>query len=128
MNAQNKCLETLLQTQHITTYNWFYGYNLSVQIKSFILDINNNFSPQCIIIQQLYQFFSQSLSSNMYWLKKTKGNVLLLLIISSKINHQNMSCPIFETHKSKLVVAKWHSIKVGKTYKFLFLFPHKSRQ
>jgi hypothetical protein len=35
-----------------------------------------------------------------------------------------MSCLTFETHKSKLVVAKWHSIKVGKTYNFLFLFPH----
>jgi hypothetical protein len=41
----------------------------------------NNFCPQCIIVQQFYQIFNQSSSNNMYWLKKTKGNVLLLLIM-----------------------------------------------
>jgi hypothetical protein len=118
--CQKKCPETFLQTQHIRTYNWFYRYIHNVQIRSFILDINNNFSPQCIIIQQFYQIFSQSLSHNMYWLKKTKGNVLLFLIISLKINHQNVSCPTFDIHKSKLLVAKWHFIKLGKTYNYFF--------
>jgi hypothetical protein len=89
-------------------------FSHSVQNRSFILDMNNNFSPQCIIIQQFYQIFSQCLCNNMYWQKKTKLNVLLFLIISQKINHQNISCPTFDIHKSKLVVAKWHSIKVGK--------------
>jgi hypothetical protein len=30
-----------------------------------------------------------------------------------------ISCPPFDIHKSKLVIAKWHFAKVGETYNWL---------
>jgi hypothetical protein len=46
-------------------------------------------------------------------------STLKKLIINAKI-----SCPPFNIHKSKLVVAKWHYVKASKTYNCL-VFPTK---
>jgi hypothetical protein len=40
------------------------------------------------------------------------------------ITNAKISCPPFDIHKSKLVIAKWNFIKVGKTY-YYFSFPIK---
>jgi hypothetical protein len=37
------------------------------------------------------------------------------------ITNAKISCPTFDIHTSKLAVAKWHSIKVGKTYNYVFI-------
>ncbi len=88
MHDQNICPKNFLPNTTHQTYNPIQGCNHNVQIISLILDVSNNFSPRCIIVQQLCQVFGQGLSTNIYRLKKVKGNVLWLAINSLKINHQ----------------------------------------
>jgi hypothetical protein len=66
-------LEALFQPKIFTTYNKFQCHNYGIEIKTFIIDIGNDFFPYVILTQQICRIFNQCLSYSFCGLKQANS-------------------------------------------------------